>query len=60
MIQKICDFILDFIGVRIFGSNDDFRCFFTKLLENLINSLIKQIIGIRPFLGIYLTVLDDI
>ena len=59
VIQEITDLIFDLIGVRILGGDDDLRCFLSQFFQDLVNSLIEQVIGVGSFLGMHLAVLDD-
>ena len=56
MIQKIRNLIFDLFRVRILGSDHDLCCFLSHLFQNLVNPLIKQIVGIRSFLRMLLSV----
>ena len=56
VIEEITDFIFNLIGIGIFRGDHDFRGFFSQLLQDFVHTLIEQIIGIRAFLGIFLTI----
>ena len=58
MIQKIRNLIFDLFRVRILGSDHDLCCFLSHLFQNLVNPLIKQVVGIRSFLRMLLSVCD--
>ena len=60
MIQEIRDLIFDFFRIRILCCDHNFRCFFSNFFQDLINSLIKQIIRVRPLLWILFTVCDRV
>ena len=58
MIKEIADFVLDFLRVRIFGSDDNLRRLFAQLFEDLVNALVKEVIGVGALLRIFLAILD--
>ena len=60
MIQEITDLIFDLIWVGIFGGDHNLSCLLAQFLENLVNALVEQVIGIGPLLGVDLAVLDHI
>ena len=59
MIQEICDFIDAFRPVRIFGCNNDLCRFLSYFFEDLVDSLIKQIIGIGALPRMFFSVRDN-
>ena len=56
MIKEICHFRFQFFRIWIFGGDHNAGCFFSNLLQNLILSLFKKIIYIRPILWIIFSV----
>lgn len=59
MIQEIGNLILDLLRVRILRRNHDLRTFLSNLLQDLIDALVKQIVGVRTLLRVNLAVFDD-
>lgn len=59
MVKEIANFILNLIGVGIFGGDNDFGGLFSQFFQDFINAFVKQIIGVRALLGILLTILDN-
>lgn len=43
-----------------FGGNHNLSCLLAQFLENLINALVEQVIGIGTLLGVDLAVFDHI
>ena len=60
MIQEITDLIFDLIGVGIFGGDHNLSRLLAQILENLVNALVEQVIGIGTLLGVDLAILDHI
>ena len=58
MIKKITDLVFQFFGVRILGCNHNLRRFLSDLFKNLVDSLVKQVVGVRSFLRMLFPVQD--
>ena len=58
MVQEIGNLVFYFLRIRIFGSDDDLRRLLTDLLQDLVDSLVKQVIRVGTFLRMDLPVLD--
>ena len=56
MVQEIGNLLFYFLRVRIFGSDDDLRRLFTNLLQDLVDSFVKQVIRVGTFLRMDLPV----
>ena len=56
MIQKIGNLVLDLLGIRILGGNDNLCCLFSYFFQDLVNALVEQVVRIRSFLRVFLAV----
>ena len=56
VVQEVGNLILHFLRIRIFSRNHNLCRFLAQLLQDLIDSLVKQIIGIGTLLRILLAV----
>ena len=52
MVQEIGNLVFYFLRIRIFGSDDDLRRLLTDLLQDLVDSLVKQVIRVGTFFRI--------
>ena len=60
MVQKIRNLVFDFFFVRVLGCNDDLCAFLANFLEDLVNALVEEIVGVGAFLRMKFAVGDDI
>ena len=60
MIEKIRDFVLDLLRIGILRGNDDLGRLFAHLLEDLIQSLLKEIVCVRSGFWVFPAICDRI
>ena len=60
MVEKIRHLVLDFLRIRILCRDDQFGGFLSHLLQDFVDSLVEELIGIGTLLRMYLTICDDL
>ena len=60
VVKEITDLILEFVRVRVLGGDDDLRGLLSYLFEDLVDPLVKQIVGIRSFFGMVFAIQDGL
>ena len=60
MIPKVAHLIDNLFAVIILGSNNSLGSFLHNLLQNLVLAFIEQVVRIRTFYRVQLTIFDDI
>ena len=55
MVGKVCDFVNGFLFVLSLGGDDDLGALLANLFQNLIQTLFKEVGGVRAFLFLFLS-----
>ena len=56
MVEKIRHLVLDFLRIRILCRDDQFGGFLSHLLQDFVDSLVEEVIGVGAFLRMYLPI----
>ena len=60
MIQEIRHLVLNLLRIRVLSCDYQLRTLFSYFFQDLINTFVKQIVGVRTFLRMLFPVFDDL
>ena len=59
VIEEIGDLVLDLLGIRILRRDDDLGTLLAHFFQDLIDTFLKEVVGVGALLRMKLPVLDD-